>query len=268
VTETLSKIDRARSAAIIKQQVPQAPDEWKRAQLSIAIEQERLAKVESVHKSSFATILAKLKGSTNLKRLKVVCEGQTDVLLFRELLSQIPDLPEIDVDFVGGWPNLGAKDVAYFQHGCHEAFVVMDGDLGRKLTKKKKPLTDMARKQKKRLAALGAELQVLERYGIENYYPRRTLEAVIGRDLSGYFPIPDHVAVIEYLRETADWWNRWKRFLVFRFRLPLKFSGRSLYDKKKTKDVAQQISLEHDLKSSDLFTIIHAIAQKARKLAD
>jgi hypothetical protein len=36
----------------------------------------------------------------------------------------------------------------------------------------------------------------------------------------------------------------------------------------KTKDVAQQISLEHDLKSSDLFRIIHVIAEKARKLAD
>lgn len=37
---------------------------------------------------------------------------------------------------------------------------------------------------------------------------------------------------------------------------------------RETKDVAQQISLEHDLKSSDLFRIIHVIAEKARKLAD
>jgi hypothetical protein len=268
VTEALSKIDRAKSAAIIKRQIVQAPPEWKRAQLSIAIEQERLAKVESVQNSPFATILAKLKGSTNLKRLKVVCEGQTDVLVFRELLSQVPDLPEIDVDFVGGWPNLGAKDASYFQHGCHEAVVVMDGDLGRKLTKSKKPLTDMAREQKKRLAGFGAELHVLERYGIENYFPQKALETVLGRDLRTYFPIPDHVAVNDYLRETGDWRNRWKRFLVSRFRLPLAFTGGRLYDKGKTKDVVRLVSLDRDLKGTDLFTIVHAIAAKAKALAD
>ena len=245
-----------------------APPHWKRSQQSIAIEQERLAKVESVHNSPFGSILAKLKGSTNLKRLKVVCEGQIDVQVFRELLSQVPDLPEIDIDFVGGWPNLGAKDAGYFQHGCHEAVVVMDGDLGRKLTKNKKPLTDMAKAQKKRLGALGAGLHVLERYGMENYFPQSALETVTSRDLSAYFPIPDHVAVNEYLRETSDWKNRLKRFLVFRLRLPLKFSGPSLYNKQKGKEVAQQISLERDLKGSDLFSIINVIADKAKALAD
>jgi len=33
----------------------------------------------------------------------------------------------------------------------------------------------------------------------------------------------------------------------------------SLYDKKKNQDVARQVSLDVDLKGSDLFTIIHAI---------
>lgn len=43
----------------------------------------------------------------------------------------------------------------------------------------------------------------------------------------------------------------------------------SLYDKKKNQDVARQVSLDGDLKGSDLFTIIiHAIAAKAKALAD
>ena len=48
---------------------------------------------------------------------------------------------------------------------------------------------------------LGVPLEVLERYGIENYFPQKALEAVTGKNLSAYFPIPDHVAVNEYLRE-------------------------------------------------------------------
>ncbi|MGA2814625.1 MAG: hypothetical protein ABSG16_24810, partial [Candidatus Acidiferrum sp.] len=269
VTETLAQIDRTKLAAVVKKQISLAPDEWKRAQMSVAIEQERLARAESVQSSPFAVILRRLKGSTNLRRLKVVCEGQTDVLVFRELLSQVPNLPELAFDFVGGWPNLGGKDASYFQQGCHEAFVVMDGDVGRKLNKNTKPLTAIGRTQKKRLADLGVLLEVLERYGIENYFPQKALEAVIGKTLSAYFPIPDHVAVNEYLREpTMHWKDRVKRFLVFRLRLSLSFSGPSLYDKRKNQDVARQVSLDSDLKGSDLFTIIYAIAAKANALAD
>jgi hypothetical protein len=66
----------------------------------------------------------------------------------------------------------------------------------------------------------------------------------------------------------VHWKDRVKRFLVFRLRLSLIFSGPSLYDKKKNQDVARQVSLDGDLKGSDLFTIIHAIVAKAKALAD
>jgi hypothetical protein len=42
----------------------------------------------------------------------------------------------------------------------------------------------------------------------------------------------------------------------------------SLYDKKKNQEVVRQVSLDGDLKGSDLFTIIYAIAAKAKALAD
>jgi hypothetical protein len=116
---------------IIKRQIPIAPETWRRAQQYIAIEQERTARIEKVQNSPFETVLRKLRGSTTLRRLKLVCEGQSDVPVFRELLSQIPDVPEIEFDFVGGWPALAAKDTRYFQHGCNESVVVMDGDLGK-----------------------------------------------------------------------------------------------------------------------------------------
>lgn len=197
-----------------------------------------------------------------------MCEGQSDVPVFKELLSQIPDVPEMEFDFVGGWGGLAAKDSRYFQQGCNESIVVMDGDLGRKLNKSAKPLTDLAKAQMRRLAGLPVDLRILERYGIENYFPQGALEQITGENLAPYFPIPDHVAVVEYLRESkADWKHRVKLFLVSRFRMSLRFSGRSLYSKNHNEKVAQQMCLEHDLKGSDLFTVVHAIAEKAKLLA-
>jgi hypothetical protein len=268
ITQTLAQIDRTKAAAIIKRQIQIAPESWRRAQQYIAIEQERTAKIEKIHNSPFESVLNKLRGSTTLRRLKVVCEGQSDVPVFKEMLSQMPDVPEMEFDFVGGWGGLAGKDSRYFQQGCNESIVVMDGDLGRKLNRSKKPLTDLARAQMRRLAGLPVELRVLERYGIENYFPQSALEKVTGENLSAYFPIPDHVAAVEYLRESKlDWKYRVKHFLVSRFRMSLKFSGRSLYSKNQNERVAQQISLERDLKGSDLYAVVHAIAEKAKLLA-
>ena len=268
ITQALAQIDRTKAAAIIKRQIQLAPESWRRAQQYIAIEQERTARIEKIHNSPFESILNKLRGSTTLRRLKVVCEGQSDVPVFKELLSQIPDVPEMEFDFVGGWGGLAAKDSRYFQQGCNESIVVMDGDLGRKLNKSAKPLTDLAKAQMRRLAGLPVDLRILERYGIENYFPQGALEQITGENLAPYFPIPDHVAVVEYLRESkADWKHRVKLFLVSRFRMSLRFSGRSLYSKNHNEKVAQQMCLEHDLKGSDLFTVVHAIAEKAKLLA-
>jgi hypothetical protein len=269
ITEALAQIDRPKTVAIIKRQIPRAPESWRRAQQYIAIEQERTAKIEKVQNSPFDTILRKLRGSTTLRRLKLVCEGQSDLPVFKEFLSQIPDVPEIEFDFVGGWPNLAGKDTKYFQQGCNEAFVVMDGDCGRSLNKSKKPLTNVARAQQRRLGGHPVQLRILERYGIENYFSQKALEKVTGKVLTAYFPIPEHVAVVEYLREEQPGWKyRIKRFLVSRFRMNLKFSGRALYSKNLNEEVAKQMSLERDLKGADLFNIIHEVAARAKQLAE
>lgn len=61
-----------------------------------------------------------------MQRLKVWCEGPTDVPMFKALLAQIPEMPDVLFDFVGGWPHLIAKDQQTFEHGCKEAFVVLE----------------------------------------------------------------------------------------------------------------------------------------------
>jgi hypothetical protein len=269
VTEALVRINRAQAAQVIKRQIAEAPPGWKQAQQSIAQDQERTAKIEMTKRGPFETILAKLKGATSIRRLKLWCEGSTDVPVFRALLGQVPDTPEILFDSVGGWEGLRTKEPEAFQHGCYEAIVVMDGDRGRQLTKHKKPLTQIARAQNQRFDGLPVSLHILQRYGIENYFPQARLEAIVGQDLTRFFPIPDHIAVREYLRiEKHGWLDRLKRFLVSRLHLKLELSGSSLYAKSSNAKIAQILVLDDDLSGTDLWTIIHLVANRARTLSD
>jgi hypothetical protein len=97
-------IDRRQAAHAIKSQIRRAA-EW-RQQTFTAIEQERTAKIEGIQRTAFEKILARLKGATSMQRLKVWCKGPTDVPMFKALLAQIPEMPDVLFDFVGGWPHL------------------------------------------------------------------------------------------------------------------------------------------------------------------
>jgi hypothetical protein len=74
----------------------------------------------------------------------------------------------------------------------------MDGDNGRELKEEGKPLSRLAKNAKRKLEPLGILFGVLERYGIENYFSPRAYEAVIGKDLTSCFPIPDDVSVKDH----------------------------------------------------------------------
>jgi hypothetical protein len=269
LTTTLSKIDRSQSAQIIKRQIPLAPVGWRQAQQFIAVEEDRAAKIELIQRSPFEVILAKLKGATSIDRLKVWCEGPTDIPVFKSLLAQVPDTPEILFDFVAGWPNLQAKDPQSFQHGCKEAIVVMDGDRGRRLDKRTKPPTTLAKNQQRRFTGLPVELYVLERYGIENYFPQSSIEVVVGQSLGRYFPIPHHLSVVEYLRDDRGQspWEHVKRYLAWRYGLRFKFAGQKLYNKNLNQKVSELLVLDKDLSGTDLGDIIQRIADRAKALA-
>ena len=248
VTETLARIDRRQAARTIKSQIPRAAPEWKQAQTFIAIEQERTAKIEGIQNTEFENILARLKGATSMQQLNVWCEGPTDVPVFNALLAQIPETPKVYVDFVGGWPNLLAKDPHSFERGCKEAFIVMDGDRGRDFSRAGSPYTQEAKDQERKFVGMPVEFHVLERYGIENYFSREALEAVVGRDLTPFFPIPPDVKVDEHLKDSQ--------------------TGALLYKKKSSELVAQFLVLDRDLSGTDLAAIIQRIAERAKALAD
>jgi hypothetical protein len=269
ITDALGKIDRARTAVLIRQQVELAPQAWRPVQVSKAIEQERTAKIEAAQRTEFDEVLKRLKGSTSINRLKVLCEGPTDQPVFQSLLSQAGASPDIVIDSVGGWGGLRAKpDPNIWLLGCKEAILVMDGDEGRRLTKRGKPYTKLAKEEKKKLSGLPIDLRVLERYGIENYFPQAVFEKVIGKSLSAYFPIPDHVSVLEHLSKSSKSLRfRLTTFVARTFGLSQPSPKEPLYAKSRNAESAQYLCLE-DLNGTDLSKIINDIDSKAKVLAD
>jgi hypothetical protein len=239
ITECLAQVDRPATAKLIPQQLDITPPAWRHYYQAKAIEHERMARIERAHRSPFDAVLRKLRGSTSADKLLVVCEGPTDNPVVRGLLAQVADVPEVLFDFVGGWPALVNKDPHAFLRGAKEAIVIMDGDNGRKLDKEDRPYTQQAKEQEKRFQAAGVELRILRRYGIENYFPRHALEAVLQRDLASYFPVPETEALTDHV---------------------------PFYSKGRNADVVSRIDLERDLAVTDLHTIIHEIAAKARRL--
>lgn len=269
VSGALANIDRAKAAAVIRRQADLAPPAWRVMQVAQAIEQERTARIEAAQRTPFDDVLRKLKGSTSMNRLKVLHEGTTDRPVLKSLIDQVGTVPDIIFESVGGWGGLRAEpDPNMWLLGCKEATMVLDGDLGRHLKKRGKPYTKLAREERRKLSGVPIDLRVLERYGIENYFPQQVLERVIGADLSAYFPIPDHVSVIEHLsRSGASWKHRSKKIIARMFGLPQPAPKQSLYSKNRNTDAARYLDLE-DLKGTDLFKIIRDISETAKRMAD
>ena len=269
ITNALATIDRTRTAKLIRQQVDLAPGTWRGAQLTHAIEQERIANVETAQRTPFDAILMKLKGSTSINRLKVLCEGPTDRPVIKSLVEQIGSTPNIVFDSVGGWGNLRAEsDPNIWLLGCKEAIMIMDGDEGRKLTKRGKPYTKIAKEERQKLAGLPIDFRVLERYGTENYFPQSVFEKVLAIDLSTYFPIPDHVSAIDSLSKSrASWKYRLRKVVAKTFGFPQPSPIEPLYSKKQNANVAVHLKLQ-DLQATDLFTIVNDISETAKRLMD
>ena len=249
MTGALARIDRPATAKLIQQQLNAAPAAWRHFLQASAVEMEQAARIEEAQQTPFDAVLRRLRGSTSADKLLVVCEGPTDVPVFQALVAQLPDVPEVIFDWVGGWGGLVNKDPYIFLLGAKEAIVVMDGDNGRKLDAQPPPLTDLAREQTARLRAAGVELRILERYGIENYFPRQAVEMVLQRDLASFFPLPHNVPIADHLSEIVG------------------VERRTFYPKSRNRDVVAHIDLDRDLAGSDLRTFIYEIAERARNLA-
>lgn len=269
LSNTIGNINRRELVRVIRLQMNVTPANWQTWQHSQAIEQERTAILEEAQRTPFDEVVKKLKGATSLNRLLLMCEGPSDVAVFQELLAQVGEVPEIVIDNVGGWSALPNKDPNVLLLASKAVILVMDGDVGRKLSKFKRPLTDMAREQQKRFAKYGIELHVLERYGIENYFSQRALESVLGMDLSAFFPIPERTPVNEHLsRDSNGLRYRFRRWAARKLDLKMPEPKQSLYSKNQNRLVAKLVRLDPDLTGTDLHEIINLIARRARELQD
>ncbi len=261
ITGTLTKIDKPRAASIMREQLPYTPEGWQAHLREEAAGLERAARVESAQHAPFDYVIRKLKGATSMIRIKVWCEGSTDRPIFRKLFNEVGETEIAEtLDFVGGWPNLLSEhEPQRWLDGCRQAIIIMDGDEGRKLKKNNRPLSQQAKDLQRRFANHPVRLEVLERYGIENYLPQHAYETVLGRNLSGYFPLPDK-KIEEHFREPQPLLQR----IINTLR---KRTTPSFYQKRLNEQVATHLTAA-DIDGTDLARIIndiHAAAETARQ---
>jgi HEAT repeat protein len=257
VTGTIASIDKARAAAIIKEQLPQTPEGWRTYARQEADKLARAARIEAVQQTPFDQIIKKLKGATSMIRIRVWCEGSTDRPIVRQLLREIGE-EEIaqSIALIGGWGNLmGEREPEQYLNGCREAIIIMDGDNGRHLRRPKKPYTAEAKEIFRRFKEHPLTFYVLQRYGIENYFPKNACETVLQRDLTAYFPIPYHAKAEDHFCDPKPYWPRWLN--RFRKKRPVSF-----YRKELNEQVAKHLTMT-DVEGTDLATIIQAINQQA-----
>jgi hypothetical protein len=266
-TDVLLSINRREAINVLKRQVKIAPTAWRIRQRSLILEQEQLLAIDDARLGPFENVLARLRSNTSSTRVKVWCEGVNDEQIFRILLERMSDAPiDVTVENVHGWPGLQQeKDPNAWLTECNEAFIIMDGDNGRKLKKHGRPLTPMARAELAKLRGFPITLLVLEKYGIENYLTQHAIEAMVGRDLSEFFPIPDDVPIRTHFaseKKTVSWKIRNLVARLFKLEAP---SLPSFYPKAKNKEVAKYLQPD-DLHGTDLFAILVQIVETAKRL--
>lgn len=258
-TAAIANYDQQLAAKTIRNQLPNTPPDWREFYQQEATKLERTARINVAQTTSFDDVIKKLKGATSMISVKVWCEGLTDRPIFRRFLRDIgEDELANAIAPIDGWGKLQAeKEPWHYLDGCKEAIIVMDGDNGRHLHKRKKPYTTEAKEIFKRFEGYRITLYVLERYGIENYFTQAACEAVLHRDLTAYFPMPEHAKAQEHFSDPKPYWPRWIN--QFRRRQPVPF-----YRKGLNEEIAKHLSLA-DIAGTDLEAVIKAIKQQAEE---
>jgi hypothetical protein len=262
ITGTIAKIDKNRAATIIEEQRRDTPNDWQHRWAQQAEKLRREARIEAAQQTPFDTVIRKLKGATSMILVKVWCEGVTDRPVFRELIKQLGEHEMAEtLDFVGGWGQLINEDQPErWLDGCRQAVIIMDGDNGRKLHKTNEPLTDSAKNVQRRLKGHSITLYVLRRYGIENYFPQHAYEAVLKRNLTGYFPIPPRKPIEKHLTEQEA---PWRRIINWALRRP----RRSFYQKRRNEEIATHLTMA-DFAGTDLSSVLNGLKAQAEQVRE
>ena len=112
----------------------------------------------------------------------------------RGISSPVPGAEHLNivVQAFGGWSNIlhSQWKLVHLGDGCHDFIILLDGDGAYDYDRSPGLVEkDIVRPFLERLRRDRIEFKVLDRYGVENYFPRHAFETVMKHDLRAHFPL-------------------------------------------------------------------------------
>ena len=204
LANTLAQIDMMQAAQVIDRQVRDAPTPWRSALRRQALEMTRDATIRAAQGMAFEGALRRLENATTVNRFKIWVEGPTDCPSVEELAHRVPGAENLNivVQQLGGWGTMLSPQwtPAHLGDGCHDFIILLDGDRAYDYGRPGFVTRDDARALLARLQRDGIEVTVLDRYGLENYFPRHAFETVMERGLGEQFPLDPRRPVSAQIR--------------------------------------------------------------------
>ncbi len=204
LTNTLAQIDMMRAAQVMNNQINDASEAWRPSLRRWALEMTRDATIRAAQGVAFDRVLQRLGHATTLNRFKIWVEGPTDCPSVEELAHKVPGAENLNigVQAFGGWNTILNRQwtPVHLGDGCHDFIILLDGDGAYDNTRPGLVTRSNARRFLARLRQNRIEFKVLDRYGLENYFPRQAFEAVMGCDLSAHFPLDPRRPVRDQVR--------------------------------------------------------------------
>ena len=180
-----------RAAQVIDRQVSDAPTPWQPFLRGWALEMARDATIRAAQGVAFEGVLRRLENATTVNRFKIWVEGPTDCRSVEELVRKVPGAENLNivVQSLGGWGTMLSPQwtPVHLGDGCHDFAILLDGDRAYDYTRLCLVERADVRALLARLRQEGIEVKVLDRYGLENYFPRHAFETVMERDLGEPF---------------------------------------------------------------------------------
>ncbi len=195
LTSALAAIDMIKAADVILEQIDLGPKDWEVANRRRARELQRDGTVLAAQSVPFERVLSRMAHASTMLIVRLVVEGVKDVAGVETLVGKaLGDLSDcIQVRPIGGWAQILAAEwnPQTLADGCHDWVVLMDGDRARDFGASGFPIRPdpEVRAALAKFERVGVKPHVLERYAIENYFPRAAFEAVVGAAVTGVFPL-------------------------------------------------------------------------------
>jgi hypothetical protein len=194
VTAAMAAIDETQLIGSMASQIRRTPKAWRPWQQTGILESRQRVRLALAKTTDFQTVVAKLQMKSAQKRLKIWCEGITDLPALRAFIQAvIGKRDDVVIQPIGGWSELRNPEFPFERlwDGCLDVVLIADGDNGRDWSRPGRPLSNDGAELLRRLNTIGVTGFVLQRYGLENYFTRAAVDAVLGAAVAQHFPLAD-----------------------------------------------------------------------------